>query len=492
MVDDKQRPGESESDIAAGAPETGSGEGEGPATVNEAAGLEEAPSAGEAAAPGELLIAEAGHGPDRAEPEKQSAAAEQDAEAQPALPPPPPPLALQVRRRTPWGALLLSGIIGGLVVAGAAAYGYFKYLPSNNSAINVLFARLGAVELTVRDLSAHQAAAPPASSESAQAAGAPDNAGTTKDAGGETKEAGATQEAVTQLADRLTKLEAAVAAAAEARAKAADTAKPEGLISPPPEQAAEMKALSDEVVGLNKRIAENAAALQLARDTAAAAIKAAEEKPSQPPGVGKVEFEGLGERVTGLQQSMATLQQDVQRQAAETTQEDRGVRLAVVAAGLRGAVERGAPYASELEAAKALQADPQAVALLAPFATTGVPSAAALGQEVAALAPSLAKRAATEPDQSYWQRLQSEAEKLVSVRPINSAPGNSTAAVAARIEGLGKRGDIAGALAELQKLPEAVRAPAEPWIKKAQAREAAIAAAQRIEAAAIAAIAKHP
>lgn len=469
MVDDKQRPGESEGDTPEREPETGSGEGASPSPVDEAAGIEAAPAA---AAPGELLIAEAGPG---SEAEERSSGAESPAEAPPALPPPPPP---PVRRRTPWGAMLLSGIIGGAVVAGAAAYGYLYYFPNDNSAINVLFARLGAAELTLRDLQAAQQAAP-----------AP-----TPPAGATPPAAGVAPEVMTALADRLAKVEAAIAAAAKSGAAPSDSSQPPGLVSAPAEQLAAMKALSDDVAGLNKRMEETATALQQARERAAAAMKAAEARPSEPPGVGKAEFEGLGERISGLQRSMASLQQDVQRQATETTREDRGVRLAVVAAGLRGAVERGAPFAGELEAAKALAADPQAVALLTPFGATGVPSAASLGQEVAALAPSLAKRAspASEADQSYWQRFQSEAEKLVRVRPIDSAPGSNAAAIAARIEALGKRGEIAGALAELQQLPEAVRAPAEPWIKKAQAREAAIAAARRIEAAAVAALANHP
>ncbi len=490
MVDDKQRPGESEGDTSERAPETGtregaspptgsesaspssSKEGASPSTVSEAAGVEDAPAA---AAPGESVIAEAGPEP---EPEERPPSAESDAEAPPTLPPPP---SLPVRRRTPWGALLLSGIIGGAVVAGAAAYGYLYYLPNDNSAINVLFARLGAVELAVRDLSAQQAApavTPPAATPPAATAPA----------------AGATKESVTALADRVAKLEAAVAAAANTGAAPSDGSKPAASDAAVAEQLAALKTLPDEVAGLAKRMDETATALQQARESAAAAMKAAEAKPSEPPGVGKPEFEALSERVAGLQRSMASLQQAVQRQSTETSREDRGVRLAVVAAGLRGAVERGAPFAGELEAAKALMADPQAVALLAPFAATGVPSAAVLGQEVAALAPSLVKRApsASEADQSYWQRLQAEAEKLVRVRPINSAPGTNLSATASRIEALGKQGNIAGALAELQKLPEAARAPAEPWIKKAQAREAATAAARRIEATAIAALANHP
>ncbi|MEZ5788396.1 MAG: hypothetical protein R3D62_18400 [Xanthobacteraceae bacterium] len=463
MVDDKQRPGESEGDTPERAPETGSGESESSSTVDEAAGVE---GAGAAIPPGEPAVAEAGSGP---EPEEQPPSAQPDAEEPPALPPPAPPA---VRRRTSWGAMLLSGIIGGAIVAGAAAYGYLYYLPNNDSAINVLFARLGAAELALRDLSAQKTepAAPP-------------------------QAAAAAQEAMTKLGDRLAKVEASLSAAATAAAAATDSSKPVSSEAGATEQIAATKALSDDVARINKRMEETAAALQQARESAEAAMRAAEARPSAAPaGIGKAEFEGLGERVAGLQRSMASLQQALQRQTTETSREDRGVRLAVVAAGLRGAVERGAPFASELEAAKALMADPQAVALLAPFAATGVPSEMALGQELVALAPSLGKsvQADSGADQGFWQRLQSEAEKLVRVRPVNEAPGSNLSAAVARIEAMGKRGDIAGALAELQKLPEAARAPAEPWIKKAQAREAAIAAARRIEAAAVAALANQP
>src|SRR5207244_10326363 len=48
---------------------------------------------------------------------------------------------------------------------------------------------------------------------------------------------------------------------------------------------------------------------------------------------------------------------------------DRSVRLAVIAAGLRAAVERGEPFAAELAAAKSLAADPAALAPREPFAT---------------------------------------------------------------------------------------------------------------------------
>lgn len=459
MVDDKQRPGESEGDSPERAPETGRGAGGSQPGVNEAAGVDDAPAP---VPPGEPVAAEAGRG---SEVEGRTSSAETEPVAEVSRPPSlPPPV---VRQRTPWGAMLVSGIIGGAIVAGAATYGYVYHLPNDNSAINVLFARLGAAELALRDLS-DRPAAPQANA--------------------------ASQQAMSALVDRLAKVEASLAAAASAAAAASDSSKPATSGPAAAEQLAATKALSDDVARLNQRMEETAKALQQARDSAAAAMKAAEAKAGEPSaGIGKQELDALGERVASLQRTMASLQQAVQRQTTETSQEDRGVRLALVSAGLRAAVERGAPYAAELEAAKGLMADPQAVALLAPYAATGVPSAAALGQELAALAPSLAKRApaAAGAEPSYWQLLQSEAGKLVRVRPVNEAPGSDSSAVISRTEAMGKRADIAGALAELQKLPEAARAPAEPWIKKAQAREAAIAAARRIEAQAVAALAKH-
>jgi len=51
-------------------------------------------------------------------------------------------------------------------------------------------------------------------------------------------------------------------------------------------------------------------------------------------------------------------------------------------------------------------------------------------------------------------------------------------------------GDLAGALTEFGNLPETVRAPAQGWIAKAQARTAALAASRTFAADALAALAK--
>ena len=50
--------------------------------------------------------------------------------------------------------------------------------------------------------------------------------------------------------------------------------------------------------------------------------------------------------------------------------------------------------------------------------------------------------------------------------------------------------DIAAALADIAKLPEAAKPLAAAWVEKAQARNAAIAASQRLAADALAALSK--
>jgi hypothetical protein len=62
--------------------------------------------------------------------------------------------------------------------------------------------------------------------------------------------------------------------------------------------------------------------------------------------------------------------------------------------------------------------------------------------------------------------------------------------VIARIETRAGQGNIDSALPELQKLPAAVRAPADAWIKKANDRAAAIAASRQFARDALAALGK--
>src|SRR5262249_38479914 len=160
---------------------------------------------------------------------------------------------------------------------------------------------------------------------------------------------------------------------------------------------------------------------------------------------------------------------------------DRAARLALAVGSLRVAVERGEPFAAELAAVKPLTADTAAVAALEPFADKGVPSSAALAQELAGLIkPMLRTVDTSRRDGGCVERMQANAESLVRVRPVGDVPGDDRDAILARVEQRAVQGSVAGALTELAKLSPQARAPAEPWIAKAEARNHAIEASRRL------------
>ena len=165
--------------------------------------------------------------------------------------------------------------------------------------------------------------------------------------------------------------------------------------------------------------------------------------------------------------------------------------MTVAAEALRATVERGAPYQAELAAAKSLGADPSATAPLEPFAAAGVPGARPLAHELASLTPALQQ--AAEPassNSSFLGRLENNAQQLVRITPVDAPPGDDPASVVTRISVDAAHADIAAALADIAKLPDAAKPLAAAWVEKAQARDAAIAASRKLAADALAALSK--
>ena len=250
----------------------------------------------------------------------------------------------------------------------------------------------------------------------------------------------------------------------------------EGVAAVTPGAAASDAALAD----LNHRLDDTMAAARAARERADAAAKAAEApRPSGQPDADRdaerAALDALAARVATLESSTKALGERIARGSEATA---GSARNAVAALALELAVERGGAYARELAAIDPAAVDKATRDALAPFAASGVPAAAALGRELAALMPA-ARKATEEPahDGGMIDRLRSSAQRLVRVRPIGEPPGDDPAAVLARIDTAAARSDLGAALKEAEKLPAPARAPLEPWIKRVQAREAALAAA---------------
>jgi hypothetical protein len=357
------------------------------------------------------------------------------------------------RGRFGWLALIAAGIAGGAVATGVV---WLAGLLADNDT-SLLEAKLAGLEMRVREL-----AAPPLTGGSDPAA-------------------------LDDLRERLAKLEAAGGAPHPAPLDPAVANRISAIEGG-------VKALDESVGILGRRGDEAVATAREARsrtDATAASLAELAQKVARPavPLAEKSELEALANRVAGLERAEKAIAAELAKRQADAAS-DKSARLALAAGALNNAVERGDPYAADLAAVKALGADAKSLAALEPLAASGVPSAAALARELAGLALAIQQAAGVTPREGILEKLQAGAERLVRIRPVEEVPGNDAAAIIARLEGRAAQVDIAGALAELGRLPPAARAPADAWSRRAEARIAALDASRRLAADALAGLSK--
>ena len=355
---------------------------------------------------------------------------------------------------SPWPGRL--GILALLLLLLAGAGGAWLWLMDAQLARDdrtaALALRVGELEAEIRQLNARPA--PVAESRMAELAA-------------RTASADQALRQVRELEARVAKAEAALAApraagssgpAAAERAAATD---------------ATLKSLNDGLADLRKRVEDNAAATQAARDTA-----------MQSSGASSAVAADVGGEIAALRARIDALDSAVKSaQAAQAAKPDvdRAARFASAALALRAAVERGEPYAAELAAVNSLVDDPAKLAPLEPFAATGLPSTEALARELAGVTQAMRQPApASGQNTGMLDRLQASASRLVRVRPADEAAREISGDPPADAQTKAARGDLAAARAELAKLPDPARAPAEPWIKKADARANALELSRRL------------
>ncbi len=348
-----------------------------------------------------------------------------------------------------------AGVAGGAVVL--AVLGIANLLMGPDTGTSTVNARLVGLEQRIRDVAARPLPA-----------------------GGDPR-------ALDDVAARLAKLEAALATP---RPGATDPALANRIAS----IEGQVKALGESVSILGRRTDEAVAAARDARQRSEANTAAPAAAQPGAPAIERNELEALANRVAAVERSEKAVAAELAKRPADAG--DRSLRLVVAASALKGAVERGDPFAAELASVKTIAADskafdPKILAPLEPLATAGVPTAAVLARELAGVTPSLSQAAGAPPrDGGFLEKLQAGAEKLVRIRPTDEIAGNDPAAIVARIEVKASQADISGALAELAKLPAAARAPAEAWIKKTELRMAALEATRRISADALSGLSK--
>ena len=417
-----------------------------------------APETAAAAAPSPEPVSGTGpsQGTPRPEPDPgpSEAAASSEPPRQTPPPPPPPPSRGDAR---PWIAAGIGGVIAAAVIA-ALLWLLNGYLNRDAS----LAGKVDALGAQVRGLAGKPAAADAKAVDDLRARVEVIDAG------------------VRRLDDRLNRAESALATPRSAPTDPAVLARLSAAESM-------QRALGDTLADLRKRIEDSTAAARDARERADAVAKSSGADANDAL---RKEVAALTGRLAALEHAERATDQRVE-QSMTGASADRAVRLAVLAGALRAAVERGAPFTAELAAAKALGADAAALAPLETFAAAGVPNTEALARDFDKVEPAMSTAAVpASHDGGVLGRLQANAERLVRVRPVGDTPGDDPAAALARAGAKSHRGDIAGALAEVERLPPSVQAPAADWIKAAKARTAALEAARQLAANSLAALAK--
>lgn len=229
--------------------------------------------------------------------------------------------------------------------------------------------------------------------------------------------------------------------------------------------------------GVTERAAAIEAAIKELRATLGDLRKLTEQSP---PAATPAAIENLAAKIGGLEQRIASL-------AAARPVAVPAAPLAVEIAALNAladAVRSGKPFVRELEAARARLGERAApLAAIEPSAAKGLPTVAELAERFSAIVPQLLR----EPDSGggVFSRLFTNAVRLVEIRRVGEPEGTSIDAVIARMETKLSRGDLAGALAEYDALPEAAKAAAASWFAAATQRHDAEATVKALIDAAL-------
>lgn len=191
----------------------------------------------------------------------------------------------------------------------------------------------------------------------------------------------------------------------------------------------------------------------------------------------------LANRVAQLERASkserAELAQQGEKIADARTMDDKPLRHVVAAALLDVAVRHGDAYQSQLSAARSLAAKPELLKPLDTFASSGIPTPVALSRELLNIVPKLSPPTeAPAANAGIVERLQAGASKLVRIERTDGV-GNDRGAIVARVTAAALRNDFVEARRELKTLPEADRAPAQAWLDKTDARDAALAASRK-------------
>ncbi|MGD0635734.1 MAG: hypothetical protein ABSA13_16000 [Beijerinckiaceae bacterium] len=225
--------------------------------------------------------------------------------------------------------------------------------------------------------------------------------------------------------------------------------------------------------------------------------------------VGLADLKAVQDRLAAIESRVPDLQKEVSNlrtEASAARGDVEGLRagqkrlegkissapaLAVLANSLVERINRGQPFAAEVNALESQGTDPAKIAALRPFAGQGVASVKILADKFADIADGLIAAAHKLPAKAgYWDRLKEGARGLFTIHRPGEAGGDDLASRIAEIKADLAHGDVIAAAAVWNLLPADAKGKPEAaaWEALAKAHAEASAVAHAIENEAIASL----
>ncbi|OPB30321.1 mitofilin family membrane protein [Bartonella sp. WD12.1] len=157
-----------------------------------------------------------------------------------------------------------------------------------------------------------------------------------------------------------------------------------------------------------------------------------------------------------LKQQIDTLREEIAARSDVKEGIDPAFLMAVNA--LKNAIDRGKPYANELEIIQRFSPSVSGLDLLQETANTGLPSPAKLAANFSSIADIIvAQQNVVTSDAGFFARIWAWVKSVFVLRPVGNVEGVTVGAIVARMEIAIQVGDYEKALAEWQTLPQSAQ-----------------------------------
>lgn len=190
------------------------------------------------------------------------------------------------------------------------------------------------------------------------------------------------------------------------------------------------------------------------------------------------ELNALSDRIAKLEATLPDLVGAIGKEA----QGAKAAAAAIAFANLRAAVSDGRPYVAELDTIGALAPALGDLGVLPAHAEKGIPTLPELARSFAVSRDNALAAIAPAPDGSLLDTLWASAQSLVRIRRVDEAPaGEGPDPTLARASAALDKGDLAGAVKEIETLDGPARDAFSLWLGQARARLGADSILTRLE-----------